>query len=962
MAAAYEQTGYLSDLQRAIRLAEEAAAATPADHPHSGRHLAHLAGHWKAFHDRTGALEDLQKSIQYAKATIAAAPDSDPARFLYINNLACCMNIKFFQTSALEDIQDAVSYARATFEAVPQTHRLRDDCLSNLALYLGTLSGFLNKRYERTGLVEDLEAAILHAKESVAVTPPADPDRGNRLHKLSIALSARYTRTRVLEDLHDSITYLEEALSTSNPTNPMHPHYLNSLALQFGSRYDRTRAVEDLQQAIQYANAALQNLPPADPAGAVYMSNLSTILRAGERHTGPVQHLQQAIIHKALSATTHLTDDIRAQSLHTLAMNLVARYTRTAVVADLQQAISHLEELLTFLPPDHAKQPTVTDALASLLFRRFMHTTDPADMAASIAYYDTAWSFAAAPPLSRISIALRLCDIFHYCPDSPVTRAIVASVLEGSILRLNAVLEEAILLLPMVSPRSLKRSDQQHLLAQLNGLAGDAAGVALAAGRTAYEALRLLEISRGVITGFAIDTRGDLGELAVASPRLFAVFEEQRGVLNRITLETGDGVMAAGWAGRGEVAMAGRQAREKSGEEIEATIAEIRRLPGFEGFQRPPGAEELMGMAAAGPIVVVNSTGIRSDAIIVTTNGITAIPLPGLLDHEIPARLGGIAKLAVGSVKTSAARNEKMRELLRWLWDVAVEPVIVALQLNPLARDEDMPHVWWIGVGAMSTAPFHAAGDYAPRADSASNTMSYCVSSYIPTIKALSYAREKDFTLLAQSADTTGKLLLVTMAQTPGTPKPKDLPGVDAEVAQIMAATTGRIETEHLPYPSTQDILSRLQHSSCGIVHFACHGVSDREDPSNSHLILVDDGQQDRLTVRAISATNTGAQLAYLSACSTADNSVRALADETIHIASGFQLAGFNHVVAAMWPSESVVCVEVATEFYRALCDGGEGEKGHAKVRVALHRAVRSARDKYRRTPARWAQFVHLGA
>jgi CHAT domain-containing protein len=38
-------------------------------------------------------------------------------------------------------------------------------------------------------------------------------------------------------------------------------------------------------------------------------------------------------------------------------------------------------------------------------------------------------------------------------------------------------------------------------------------------------------------------------------------------------------------------------------------------------------------------------------------------------------------------------------------------------------------------------------------------------------------------------------------------------------------------------------------------------------------------------------------RIAYLSACSTAENKAARLRDEVIHIVSGFQVAGFAHVI-----------------------------------------------------------------
>lgn len=364
-----------------------------------------------------------------------------------------------------------------------------------------------------------------------------------------------------------------------------------------------------------------------------------------------------------------------------------------------------------------------------------------------------------------------------------------------------------------------------------------------------------------------------------------------------------------------------------------------------------------MLMAKDGPIVTFSSSIFRSDAIIVTSSKITSMPLPRMDLNEIIDRLGGgaIARLASGTLRTYSARNKKLRELLFWLWDVAVKPVIQELQLMANSDAAHLPHIWWIGVGLLGVAPFHAAGDYSPGADPLQNTLSYAISSYTPTIKALSYAREKGLTILDGGKDT--RLLMVTMSTTPGE---MDLLDLDEEVAGILEVTEGSILPTHLMQPSAEQVLG--QFDSYEAMHFACHGISEYRNPSGSHLVLVLDGKANKLSVQHISRRNTGTtQLAYLSACSTAESSAAGFVDECLHIASGFQLAGFSHVLAAMWPSESKVCREVSTEFYRLLFDG-KYRGGHQKVGMAFHGAVKKAQEKYRRSPLKWAPFIHMGA
>ena len=70
------------------------------------------------------------------------------------------------------------------------------------------------------------------------------------------------------------------------------------------------------------------------------------------------------------------------------------------------------------------------------------------------------------------------------------------------------------------------------------------------------------------------------------------------------------------------------------------------------------------------------------------------------------------------------------------------------------------------------------------------------------------------------------------------------------------------------------------------------------------------------------------------------------LADEAIHIASAFQLAGFSHVLATLWESDDRLCQRVATEFYSRLFCGVDGVGGHLRVAKAYHEVVKMIRDK----------------
>jgi CHAT domain-containing protein len=249
--------------------------------------------------------------------------------------------------------------------------------------------------------------------------------------------------------------------------------------------------------------------------------------------------------------------------------------------------------------------------------------------------------------------------------------------------------------------------------------------------------------------------------------------------------------------------------------------------------------------------------------------------------------------------------------------------------------------------------PFHAAGVHSPRSDK--TLFNRVVSSYTPSIKALAYSREQ-----WRKDNALGeKMLLATMNTTPDLPP---LHGVEKEKQAILATLS---EVRVLEHPSADLILQNLEH--CSIAHFACHGLTNYADPSKSGLVLQKQDEagsliQDALTVHDVSELKLKrARIAYLSACSTAENSAARLRDEVIHVVSGFQVAGFAHVIGCLWPSADAVCVEVARAFYEALFRNGE-KREDKDVALALHEAVGATREMDWNQPLTWAQFVHYGA
>jgi CHAT domain-containing protein len=492
---------------------------------------------------------------------------------------------------------------------------------------------------------------------------------------------------------------------------------------------------------------------------------------------------------------------------------------------------------------------------------------------------------------------------------------------------------------------------QQHVVSHFSGMAADACSLILQSSGDAFEAIELLELSRGTIIGLLMDDRSDISTLQISYPEKAAAYDRLRNEVNTPSLEAEDS----------ELRRLRTMRHLEAVKELDECIQSIRDLPEHQRFLLGPTQEELVSCASKGPIVVVNITDMRSDAIVVTASGVISVTLTGLTRTETVAWIQEDLSVLKQSdtPQDRGKKNKRYVEFLRWLWQKCVRSVLLAIYQDVTSRMDSLSRIWWIGVGAASSLPFHAAGDHS--VGSTENTLSWAISSYTPTIKALVHARGRR-SKTSQDRKAKPELLMVAMPTTPGE---SALPGVMKEISIIQDATNSVLSSELLVHPNARSVLERL--GQCDLVHFTCHGMSDRLDPSNSCLLLQEGinaaPKADKLMVRQISeAHSMRAKIAFLSACSTAQNRVVGLEDEVIHLASGFQLAGFRHVVASMWAAGDQTCVDLAKGFYKRLQSHIGGRETDRETAMAIHDSVLEIRSKRLKMPLLWAPYIHLGA
>ena len=594
----------------------------------------------------------------------------------------------------MEDLEAA---ANAAGDARPGDHAMR----------AARVSAQLSSHYDRTGNLHHLEAAIARSEEAVESIPEGHPNRAVYLSNFGRQLSRRHERTGNLQDLEAAIARSEEAVKSTPQDHPDRVGLLNNLGCHLSSRHERTGNLQDLEAAITISEEVVEATPENHPETAKLLNNLGHRLSSRYGRTGNLQDLEAAItISEELIEATPEDHPNRATLLHQLGHELSSRYERTGNLQDLEAAIARSDEAVgsTLTPQDHPDRASWLHKLGCYLSSRYDRTGNLQGLEAALATWVASWNMISAPVMIRIRAVLLAAKLLVFNP------------LVKDVSRACSLLRDAVHLMPMATPRSLEREDQQHILGQLSGLASLSASVSLEAGEPPLEALRLQELGRTVTNGQLLDYQSDISDLMQHHPTLGQAFDSLRQELdspfppsvsicspfpspgsnmtiNVARLSPNERLQAQQFAIR---------RRNTVAQDLDNILVQIRQKPGFENFLRAESEPYLFSAAQAGPIVVLNVTQLRSDAIILMNAKVGSIPLPHL-------SYASMIKYYITSAAT--LDNTLHRKFLEWLWKAAVQPVLQELGFYP-DKVDPLPRIWWIGVGLMAKAPIHAAGKF----------------------------------------------------------------------------------------------------------------------------------------------------------------------------------------------------------------------------------------------------------
>ncbi|KAL4727149.1 hypothetical protein ACLX1H_006050 [Fusarium chlamydosporum] len=723
--------------------------------------------------------------------------------------------------------------------------------------------------------------AIQEARRAVDAIPKNSPDRALYLTRIAKQLNKKHSATGAITYLDEGIRLLRIAVDVVPEDHPSRARIIHNLSSQLHDRYVRQKSMPDLDEALLIARDSIDALDDDDPLLPLFWGNMGNLLIDAYNGQGVKWDLDEAIdcLRRAIDMVPH-DDSLRAALLDKLGVTLGYQHwigglgSDPAVKQYLEEAISISREAVSLTPKNH---PSLTGRLRNLgthLGHKYHSDKTNEGLQECIDCHVAAVRAEQSPILRRIQAADH---VLSYCADVPdwdLAYQISTSAID---------------LFPKLIFRSHQHSDKLHMLGQVSGLASDAAAVALNAGKGLSEVLRILEEGRGILSQSMEEMRTDRASLRAQCPQYAAELNSLRAALD-------DPVQWSDALSDPEQTWQADTKRQKEADDkLDELIRKIRKEPGFEDYLQPPSEKEMMAAAERGPIVVINVSRFRCDAIIIQPDRLRLVSLPKLKLSDVEGAY------QVQQIEPSATfrRNESVSndnfnvwdavvssnewdessykhtwgglskepsdalgspKILGWLWETITSPVLDFLGYCSTPKDGNWPHIWWIPTGSLSKFALHAAGDYYPGTNE--TVLDRAVSSYNSSIKSIIQGRLRE-----SVARESQYALLVSMASTQGIRA--DLPFAPKEISLVRDICKTMSLDPLQPGQKKQDIIPHLR--DCTIFHFAGHGQSDNQNPLSSKLLL-NDWKSDPFTVTSLFDTklhDSPPFLAYLSACGT---------------------------------------------------------------------------------------------
>ncbi|KAG2075335.1 hypothetical protein BDR04DRAFT_35144 [Suillus decipiens] len=972
----YQTRGDIADLDAAVERSEAAIHLCPRGSPDYFALLTHVNNALSTRFSRRQDVQDLERIIDYCDSALRDVPRHHISNRILAMDRADALLQRYIHEGGMNTLDHVISCYRDIMQDLSRGHQAFPHALIQLAYAL-------QARFQQSGDADDLNCAVNHYRMACKVCPLGHEDHCDAFSGLGNTLLLRFQIFGSLDDLDTCLVHLAHVVEARALTtyHPGHPKGLSSFACAIFTRFQNQHDITDLDIAVKYLQTALDHPDQSDRRNNLTYLAAALSVRYDERED--INDLREGIKLFETALPMFALNTPQALDLRrNLAFSLQKMYAKRQTIEDLNTAIAHFEAFVTISPEGHPDMPVALISLASCrhmrakagkdndgfqnalqllanaseklpeahswfsliydlyttIFTDYYKLTDNASfLEKAFQYHQLASSAPGIHTWNRLTAALNWranADVFHH-----------RSALEAYKTSIK-LLDRHVMATPTVSGRY--KVLHAGILRDTPSLAADATACAISEGDLEL-AVELSEQGRGLLWSQMSRFRATINDLRVIDDegrQLADEFESLSAELGRRQSDSSGVTAITEVLRRTQQEEEARQYRQVSSQ-WDAVVRKIRQKQGFAYFLTSMPYKELRAAAIAGPVVIINVSTKRCDAIIITKDGPPRlIPLPDISLLGISTMSNEFRDILRN---TAGVGEENMRErqlipVFRKLWEAVMAPVVEEL-LTIVPKGS---RVWWCPTSKLTSLPIHAAGACSR---GARNMPNIYVSSYTPTLSALIRSRRRN-----ASKVTLNTPSFVSIGQSkPNTRSGgRELEAVGAELELVKSLVPPSISYSEVSGDegTVSGATQALKTNSW--VHFACHGKQDLVQPFDSSFALRD--KPLRLS-DIIQAELENPEFAFLSACHTAVGDKDA-SDEVIHLAAGMQFSGFRSVIGTMWAVDDATAHHMVKEFYSAMFSGKINCTNAAR---ALNKASKAV-DKDKVPMDQRVVFIHIGA
>jgi hypothetical protein len=296
--------------------------------------------------------------------------------------------------------------------------------------------------------------------------------------------------------------------------------------------------------------------------------------------------------------------------LNNLGNSLLSRFERLGDLGDMNKSVLMFEHAVQLTPDGHPDKPSRLNNLGNSLLIHFERLGDPNNLEAAISYFSLSASFG----LGSISVRFQASSMWAQCAKLSENH----SALDAYIVALQ--------LLPQLAWLGLSISDRHNHLLKAGAVVRDAVAAAITAEQ--YDtAIEWLEQGRSIVWGQLLQLRNPVDHLQDQHPHLASKLQ----YLSRSLEDTsGHNNFQLPSTNSQPFLNTSEKRYHDLAYERDELLKTIRMLPGFETFLLPKTFSQLIPAACNGPVITINISTARCDALILLPdqNDVLHIPLP----------------------------------------------------------------------------------------------------------------------------------------------------------------------------------------------------------------------------------------------------------------------------------------------------------------------------------------------